>query len=131
MPARRSECPISFALDLLGDRWSLLVVRDLGLKGRHTFAELLEGGEGIARNILADRLKKLEHAGIVSRMPHETDGRRHHYALTEKGKDLLPLLVEMIVWAAKHDAHTTVSAAWVRKARRDREGLLARLRRDA
>lgn len=128
---RRSNCPISFALDRFGDKWTLLVIRDLGLKGRHTFSELLDGGEGIATNVLSDRLSKLESEGIVVREKDPADGRRYRYSLTEAGKDLLPILVEMIVWSAKHDADTEAPASFVRAARRDRAALLKKLRAGA
>ena len=127
---RRSDCPISFALDLLGDRWTLLVVRDLGLKGKRSFSELLASDEGIATNVLADRLARLEGAGLVDKRRDPSDGRRFVYRLTESGKDLLPLLVEMIVWSAGHDAHTAAPASFVRAAKRDRSGLVRKLRRD-
>ncbi len=125
---RRSDCPISFSLDLFGDRWSLLVVRDLALKRRHTFSELQDAGEGIATNILSDRLARLEERGIVLKRRDTADRRRFHYSLTEAGKDLLPVLVDLIVWGAAHDPQTDVPKAFVRSAKRDRAALLRRLR---
>jgi DNA-binding HxlR family transcriptional regulator len=101
---RRSDCPISISLEIFGDRWTLLIVRDLMLKGRTTFREFLDGGEGIASNVLADRLSRLETHGIVGRQPHEQDRRRHTYRLTQKGIELAPLLLEIILWAARHEA---------------------------
>lgn len=107
MPRRpsspRSGCPISLALELLGDPWTLLVVRDLMFKGRHTFAALLAGGEGIATNILADRLSRLETAGVLTKTASPTDARRYTYRLTEKGIALAPTLVELVLWSAAHD----------------------------
>ncbi len=107
MPRRttspRSACPISVALELLGDPWTLLVVRDLMFKGRHTFADLLAGGEGIASNILADRLARLERAGVLSKTRSPTDARRFIYRLTDKGIDLVPTLVELVLWSAAHE----------------------------
>ena len=82
---RRSDCPISFALDLFGDRWSLLVVRDLGLKGKRSFSELAASEEGIATNVLSDRLARLEEAGIILKSRDPNDGRRYVYRLTEAG----------------------------------------------
>jgi DNA-binding HxlR family transcriptional regulator len=73
--ARRSACPVNASLEVFGDRWSLLVVRDLMLKGRHSFGELLAGGEGIATNVLADRLQRLEREGIVERAADPVDAR--------------------------------------------------------
>ncbi|MBX2797697.1 MAG: helix-turn-helix transcriptional regulator [Myxococcales bacterium] len=125
---RRSDCPISFALDVFGDRWTLLVVRDLALKGKRTYSELLASDEGIATNILADRLKRLEELGIVVKRRHPDDGRQRLYGLTDAGLDLLPVLVDLIVWSATHDPQSAAPAAFVEEARRDRDGLLARLR---
>ena len=124
---RRSDCPISFALDLFGDRWTLLVVRDLAFKGKHSFSELLGSEEGIARNILADRLSKLEAEGFVEKRPHPKDGRRSIYDLTARGLSLVPVLVEMIVWSAHEDPDSPVPKAFVEEAKRDREGLIRRL----
>ncbi len=128
--ARRSDCPISFGLDLFGDRWTLLVVRDLALKGKRTFTELQASDEGVATNILSDRLARLEAAGLMVKTRDTDDRRRFVYRLTEPGKDLLPVLVEIIVWSATHDEHSPVSAAFLRAAKTDRAGLLRRLRAD-
>src|SRR5438105_3846652 len=87
---RRSECPIAFALDLFGDRWSLLVVRDLVFKGRKSFGEFLAAGEGIATNVLADRLERLESAGVITKRRDPDKGTRFVYALTERGIGLVP-----------------------------------------
>ncbi|MFK7986521.1 MAG: winged helix-turn-helix transcriptional regulator [Sandaracinaceae bacterium] len=127
---RRSSCPISFALDIFGDRWTLLVVRDLALKGRHSFAELLDAGEGIATNVLSDRLSRLQKQELVKRERDPDDGRRYHYGLTDKGKDLLPVLVELIAWSAKHDPLTAAPASFVQEVNDDRAALLQRLREE-
>lgn len=100
---RRSDCPISITLELLGDPWSLLIVRDLMFKDRRCFKDFLEAEERIASNILADRLARLEAAGLVSKRRDPTDGRRFVYRLTRKGIDLAPLLIEMILWAASYE----------------------------
>ena len=89
---RRSGCPISIALETLGDAWSLLIVRDLMFKERRNYNEFLQGGEGIASNILADRLRKLEAAGIVEKQRDAADARRFSYRLTAKGRELLATL---------------------------------------
>jgi DNA-binding HxlR family transcriptional regulator len=98
----RSPCPISNALDLLGDRWTLLVIRDLLLFGKSQYGEFLESPEGIATNILADRLKRLERAGIVEKRALEDRPDRHRYVLTAKGRDLRPVLDELVRWAIDH-----------------------------
>jgi DNA-binding HxlR family transcriptional regulator len=96
-------CPISLALELLGDPWTLLIVRDLMFKGRHTFAQFLAGGEGIASNILSERLVRLENARIVTKRPDPTDARRFIYRLDDKGIALAPVLVELVLWSAEHE----------------------------
>src|SRR5687768_18060935 len=101
--ARRSGCPISISLEIFGDRWSLLVVRDLMFKGRRTFKEFAAAGEGIATNVLAERLARLESAGIIARATDPADARRVLYHLTDKGMALAPVLIEMVIWAARYE----------------------------
>ena len=124
--ARRSSCPVSVALDLLGDRWTLLVVRDLLLFGKASFGEFLASGEGIATNILAERLKRLEHAGLVVR---ETQGRgiRACYAPTAKGIDLVPTLLELISWSGRHEK-TAAPQAFLRRLRTERTAVEREIR---
>ncbi len=98
---RRSRCPVSCTLDVLGDRWSLLVVRDL-VRGKHRFAEFLESTEGIPTNILADRLKRLVAGRIVSAKPYSTRPLRMEYVLTAKGEDLRPVVRALAEWGVKH-----------------------------
>lgn len=125
---KRSACPIAFALDLLGDRWTLLVVRDLALGGKHTFSEMLASDEGIATNILADRLARLERNGLVRKRRDPRDGRRFRYDLTAAGVDLLPALVELIAWAGRQDPCTAVTPDFLRAVEEDRDGVVARYR---
>ena len=113
---------------MFGDRWSLLVVRDLMVRGFRTFKQFQASGEGIATNILADRLKKLEAAGIVIAEPEETDGRRMNYRLTEKGIDLAPVLLELLIWGARHE-ETAAPCALIAKMEGSREEVLAEVRR--
>lgn len=101
--ARRSACPINVALEVFGDRWSLLIVRDLLFKGRHTFRDFATAEERIATNVLTDRLARLEAEGLIRRSPDAGDGRRVRYDLTTKGLDLAPVLVEMILWSARYE----------------------------
>lgn len=98
---RRSGCPVSVSLERFGDRWSLLLIRDMMVRGYRTFKEFQQSGEGIATNILANRLDRLRAAGIVAAEPDEQDGRRVIYRLTEKGIDLAPVMLELLLWAAK------------------------------
>lgn len=100
---RRSGCPVSVSLEVLGDRWSLLIVRDLIIRGFRTFKEFQESGEGIATNILAGRLRKLEKSAIITAEPDDSDRRKVTYRLTEKGIDLAPLLLELLLWGARHE----------------------------
>ena len=123
----RSGCPISIALEMLGDAWSLLIVRDLMFKDKQTYNEFLQGGEGIASNILADRLRKLEAAGIVDKRADPSDARRFIYRLSAKGIDLAPVLVELILWSARHET-TDAPAPVLRAMRGDREAFIAQVR---
>jgi DNA-binding HxlR family transcriptional regulator len=125
---RRSDCPISVSLDIFGDRWSLLIIRDLMFKGRQEFGEFLGAEEGIATNVLAERLRRLEEARIVAKQAHPDDARKFQYWLTTKGLDLAPVLVDMIVWAATYE-ETAAPPAIVRKMRRDRDEFIAELRK--
>lgn len=124
---RRSDCPVHFALEVFGDPWTLLVVRDLMFKGRTRYTDFLKAEEGIATNVLADRLARLEEDGIVEKEP-AARGTSGSYRLTPKGVDLLPLMIEIVAWSAKHDPRTAADREFVRRARRDREGLVAELR---
>ena len=99
----RSHCPVNYALETFGDKWSLLIVRDIVFAGKRTYGEFLRSEEGFATNILASRLAYLEEQGIVSKTPDSADRRKDLYSLTEKGLDLIPILISMIVWSAKHD----------------------------
>ena len=125
--SRRSDCPISVSLDIFGDRWSLLVIRDLMFKGGESFKDFLGAEEGIASNVLSDRLKRLETHGLIERRRHPDDARMQRYRLTGKGLDLAPVLVEMILWAAKHE-RTAAPPAVVKLMRKNRARFLAGLR---
>jgi DNA-binding HxlR family transcriptional regulator len=128
LPPRRSNCPIAYALDFVGDKWSLIVLRDLIMARKRYFQELLAGGEGIATNILASRLKWLEAAGLVTRRIDPAAVRRVIYAPTEKALDLLPVLIELMRWSTKYDPKSAAPARFVRRLAQDRERLIADLR---
>lgn len=98
---RRSACPIASTLDIIGDRWTLLVIRDL-LRGYSRYNDFLGADEKITTNILADRLKKLELEKIISKKPYQQNPVRYEYALTKKGRDLTPLFEEIVTWATKY-----------------------------
>src|SRR2546422_2423128 len=125
-PKRRSGCPLNASVEILGDRWSLLIIRDMMLRGSRTYKEFLESYEGIATNILADRLGKLEAHGIITAERDPSDGRKLIYLLTAKGIDLAPVLTEMVLWAAAHE--DTGNQALVGQMRTDREKFLAAVR---
>lgn len=101
MTFKRSCCPITNSLDILGDKWTLLVVRDLVL-GKRRYQEFMASSEGIASNILADRLKQLEASHIVTRRAYQQKPARYEYVLTEKGEGLKPVLRALVVWGQKH-----------------------------
>src|ERR1700688_4302617 len=100
---RRSECPLNASVEMLGDRWSLLIIRDMMLRGFRNYKEFMECYEGIATNILADRLSKLVANGIITAEQDPDDGRKLNYVLTAKGIDLAPVLTEMVLWAGKNE----------------------------
>jgi DNA-binding HxlR family transcriptional regulator len=105
-----------------------LVIRDLMVRGFRTFKDFLDSGEGIATNVLADRLRKLEASGIITAETEETDRRRVNYRLTEKGIDLAPVLLELLIWGARHE-ETGLPRAVIRKMAKDRQQVLAEVRR--
>ncbi len=120
----RSGCPVSISLDVFGDRWSLLIVRDIMVRGYRTFREFQRSGEGIATNILSDRLRNLEAAEIITTEPSTEDGRSTHYHLTEKGIALAPVLLELLIWAGNHES-TGAPAPFIAQMEQNREAILA------
>lgn len=99
---KRSNCPISSALEIFGDKWSLLIIRDIALFGKNTYNEFLRSDEKIATNILADRLELLEHLSIIGKEDHPNSRAKIFYRLSKKGIDLLPILFEISLWSDKH-----------------------------
>lgn len=112
---KRSTCPISYSLDLLGDKWVMLILRDIALAQKHFYKDFLEAGEHIATNVLSDRLKMLEQQNIIKSQPYEKNKIMKFYFLTEKGIELIPLIIELWVWGARHDADSSVSQAELQK----------------
>jgi DNA-binding HxlR family transcriptional regulator len=125
---RRSPCPVSVSLERFGDRWSLLIIRDLMVRGFRTFKQFQEAGEGIATNVLADRLRRLQAWGIITAEDEASDRRRVNYRLTEKGIDLAPVMLELLVWGARHE-ETGAPCALVESMARNRDQVLAETRR--
>ena len=116
------------ALEVLGDRWSLLIIRDLMVRAYRTFKQFETSGEGIATNVLSNRLRKLEREGIIVAEREEKDRRRVNYRLTEKGIDLAPALLELLVWGARHEK-IGASCEVVEKMAAEREEVLKEVRR--
>jgi DNA-binding HxlR family transcriptional regulator len=125
---RRSGCPVSLSLERFGDRWSLLIIRDLMVRGYRTFGEFQRAGEGIATNILAARLKNLEANGILNSENNPQDRRMAHYRLTEKGIDLAPALLEMLIWGARHE-DANASCGVVTYLEKNRAWILSEVRK--
>ena len=124
---RRSGCPISCSLDLLGDKWSLLIVRDMVFVGKRYFKEFLVSDEGIASNILADRLQRLEATGIITKRSDPDSGRQVLYSLTEKGIGLIPLLVELVCWGALFDGAPDADPRAVKRIMKDKPSFIRKL----
>jgi DNA-binding HxlR family transcriptional regulator len=128
VPQHRSGCPVSISLEVFGDRWSLLIVRDLMVRGFQRFQDFVESGEGIATNILADRLRRLQGSGVVEAEQDPEDGRRVNYRLTQKGIDLAPVMLELLIWGAQHE-NTGAPAQVVAHMAANREAILVETRR--
>ena len=124
----RSPCPLANRLDLLGDKWTLLIVRDLLLTDRSEFGHFLYAGEGISTNILSDRLEKLQLAGVVTKQPHPDHGKKFVYKLTDKGLGLAPTIIEMTLWGNQHLDNTDMPAALLTMMKNDREQILSLIR---
>lgn len=118
---RRSDCPISYALDIFGDKWSLLIIRDLMFQDKKTYGEFLNSEEKIATNILADRLSLLECAGLIESKQDSEKKTRVLYSLTDKGIDLVPIMLEIVVWSARYDNKTGAPKDFVARIKTDRD----------
>ena len=125
----RSDCPISTALDIFGDKWSLLIIRDMVFKGKSTYGDFLEGGEKIATNILADRLALLEWSDIISKAKHPDSKAKILYKITPKGIDLVPVLTEIILWSEKHHEVHPQAIAFAKQVKKDKEGTIKALKK--
>ena len=125
---RSSGCPVAFALDTFGDRWSLLIMRDLMVARLETYSELLAADERIATNVLADRLAALEAAGLIDKSRDPDNHRRFIYRVTDKGCNLLPIIMEMVRWSGKYDPKTIAPRHILERLENDRDGLIADLK---
>ena len=123
----RSDCPISITLDIFGDKWSLLIVRDMVFKGMSTYGDFLNSGEKIATNILADRLMMLEVGGIIAKQKHPESKAKILYTLTPKGISLVPVLVEIIAWSEKYHEVHPLAVQFAKQLRKDKEGVVKQI----
>jgi DNA-binding HxlR family transcriptional regulator len=121
---KRSDCPISSALDIVGDKWSLLIIRDIAMSGKNTYNEFLRSDEKIATNILADRLSMLLDADLLATEEHPESKAKIFYRLTTKGTDLLPVLFEIILWSDKYLPIATNAKEFAKMLRTNKEGLI-------
>jgi len=118
-----SGCPVRFGMSQFGDKWSFLIIRDLMFKGRNYYHEFMEAGEGISTNVLATRLADLESNGIVSKSKDPAKGSRFIYSLTQKGIELMPMMLAMMDWSEKYDAETEVPREFIQKLRNNPDKL--------
>lgn len=118
---KRSECPLSFSLDVFGDKWSLLIIRDLMFWNKCTYNDFLKSAEGIATNILASRLKGLEENGVIEKSAHPDSKAKILYRLTQKGIDLLPIIMEVYIWAEKYYEIPSDIKATIKEAKKDKD----------
>lgn len=125
---RRSDCPISFALDLFGDKWSLLILRDLVFKNKSYYQDFADSEEGISTNILAERLERLKREGLIESKPDKSNARKIVYSPTDKALDLIPLILEIIDWSAKHDPRTGAPKEFLKMLKKDRIKLARQIR---
>jgi DNA-binding HxlR family transcriptional regulator len=121
---KRSECPVSNSLDIWGDKWSLLLIRDLMAKKKCTYKDFLNAAEGIATNILSARLATLDESGIIEKVDDPGTKTRVYYKLTNKGIELFPILVEVHLWAEKYFIIPAEIKAVIKEAKKDKEGFI-------
>lgn len=125
---RRSFCPVTYALDIIGDRWAILIIRDILFFGKKNFGDFAKSPEGIATNILTDRLKRLEEQNIIAKSQDPDNLSKYVYSLTDKGLDLLPIIVEMILFSEIHDAETIASKSTLEKIKTDKSKFIKEIR---
>lgn len=117
----KSRCPINFTVEIFGDTWSLLIVRDMIALGKKTFGEFQDSEERIGPSVLADRLAHLERKGIISKKPSEADKRKFIYSLTEKGMSLIPIVYEIALWGSLNSPNPEAPDVWFQALRHDRD----------
>lgn len=124
---KRSNCPVSSSLDIFGDKWSLLIMRDMIFYNKSTYGDFLKSEEKIATNILANRLLNLEEHQIIQKLEHPDSKAKVLYKLTEKGIDLLPIIVEIQLWADKYFTLPDSIKAIVEEGKKDKSGFIETL----
>ena len=127
---KRSDCPLSCSLDIFGDKWSLLIIRDLMFNKKCTYGDFLKSAEGIATNILASRLQTLEENKIIEKLEHPDSKAKVLYRLTEKGIDLLPVLIEIYLWADKYFTIPADIKAIINEAKNNKEDFVKTTMKD-
>jgi DNA-binding HxlR family transcriptional regulator len=127
---KRSDCPISCSLDIWGDKWSLLIIRDLLTAKECTYGDFLKSPEGIATNILASRLQVLEENKIIVKMEHPDSKAKVLYKLTPKGIDLLPIIIEISLWAEKYDSIPEAQKKILREVKKGKDAFIKKAIRD-
>jgi len=128
-PGRRSACPIAGSLDVIGDPWSLVIIRDLMFRDNHEYTDFLGSEENLATNVLADTLTRLTEAGIVKRLEHPTQSNKFVYRLTEMGIDLLPLVIELSHWGVKYVPDNGGPPSAIKDALEKRDEVIERVRK--
>jgi len=127
---KRSDCPISCSLDIWGDKWSLLIIRDLMFAKECTYGDFLKSPEGIATNILASRLQVLEENKIIEKLDHPDSKAKVLYKLTRKGIDLLPILLEIHLWAEKYYPIPADKKALIKEVKKDKAGYITAMTKE-
>lgn len=125
---RRSDCPISFSLDIFGDKWTLMILRDIMFYDRFRFSDFMPQ-EHIATNILADRLTKLESAGAIEKQRDAKRKNQYIYSATPKGEALLPLLIEMTLWGLEYDPESLASKEFIERAQTNKQKVVREISR--
>lgn len=127
---KRSECPLSCSLDVFGDKWSLLIIRDLIFYKKGTYNDFLKSEEGIATNILASRLKALEENGIIEKSAHPESKAKILYRLSKKGIDLLPIIVEIYIWSDKYFSMPLEIKQLIKEAKKDKDKFVKQITKE-
>jgi len=122
--SRASNCPISFALDIFGDKWSLLIMRDILIRGGKYYKDFLDAGEGISTNILADRLEQLENHGLITKQRNKNNKKRFIYTPTLQGLELVPTMMDIIEWSSKYDPDTGTPQWYIERLKTNREDMI-------